>query len=118
MEIPSDNKLYLNNFEILDINFMRQVIKKFYNYLLKNDNENLYDGYEIGLKEELIEAFQPMNGLELYGTISSYLGSDKETSEFCYKYLKKIGIKYKSYGNTNIVMFNTNDINIIQKTIQ
>ena len=115
VEIPSDNRLYLNDFKNLSMAYINKVKNILYQYLIDNDDEEMYVGIENELMEELNTAFQSMNGLTLYGTISSYLGSDKSASEFCYNYLHKIGLKHHSSEITNVVMFNANDIKIISK---
>ena len=55
-------------------------------------------------------------GGDVYGTIASILGDDKETSEFLYKEGYK-GIKWfdKDNGTTNYVVFNPKDITILKK---
>lgn len=115
VEIPSNDKLYLNDFNNLDMKYINKVKNLLYNYILQHDDDNMYDGCEDDFMQELNSSFQPMNGLSLYGTISTYLGSDKEASEFCYKYLKKIGLKHHSNEIINIVMFNPKDIKIIER---
>lgn len=89
VEIPSNNKLYLNDFNSLSIKYINKVKNILYNYILQHDEDEMYKGCEEEFMQELNTSFQPMNGLSLYGTISTYLGSDKKASEFCYKFLKK-----------------------------
>lgn len=95
--------------------YINKVKNLLYNYILQHDEDEMYKGCEGEFMQELNSSFQPMNGLSLYGTISTYLGSDKEASEFCYKYLKKIGLKHHSNEIVNIVMFNPKDIKIIER---
>lgn len=116
VEIPSNDKLYLNDFNNLDMKYINKVKNILYNYILQHDEDEMYKGCEDEFMQELHTSFQPMNGLSLYGTISTYLGSDKEASEFCYNYLKKIGLKHHSSNEIiNIVMFNPKDIKIIER---
>ena len=115
VEIPSDDKLYLNNFQELNMKQLSKIKNILYKYLINNDEEGLYEGSENELMQELNSSFIPMDGLTLYGTLSYFLGSDENASEFCYKYLKKIGIKYEDNGVTNAVMFNPKDIKIIYR---
>lgn len=117
VEIPSDNKLYLNNWKYLSASYINKVKIALYNYIIKNDEDEMWKGVEKELMDYLNMAFQEMTGLSLYGTISSYLGSDKEASNFCYNVLKKIGLKFKDKDITNVVMFNADDIKIISKEI-
>ena len=115
VEIPSDDKLYLNNFQELNMKQLSKIKNILYKYLINNNEEGLYEGSENELMQELNSSFIPMDGLTLYGTLSYFLGSDKNASEFCYKYLKKIGIKYKDNDVTNAVMFNPKDVKIIER---
>lgn len=100
----------------LSSTFMNKVIRLVYSYLIKIDKESYSDPYSRNdLYEDLKSSFIPCDGLQLYGTISTYLGDDKLTSEFIYTKLKKIGLKYKIGEFQNVVMFNPNDIQIINK---
>lgn len=115
VNVPANDNLYLNDVKTLSPSYLNKVKNLLFNYLIEHDEEEAYSDCHEELMEELNSAFISMNGLQLYGTISSYLGSDKEASEFCYKKLKKIGIKHHSGDITNIVMFNPKDIKIIEK---
>ena len=117
VEIPSDNKLYLNNWKYLSPSYINKVKTALFNYMIKNGEDESWVGVEKELMDDLNMAFQDMTGSELYGTISSYLGGDKHASDFCYNILKKIGLKFKVKDITNAVMFNPKDIKIVNKSI-
>lgn len=89
VEIPSDNKLYLNNWKYLSPSYINKVKTALFNYMIKNGEDESWVGVEKELMDDLNMAFQDMTGSELYGTISSYLGGDKHASDFCYNILKK-----------------------------
>ena len=116
VQIPSKKSLYLDEDVILSPSFMNKVLRLIYSYLIKTDKESYSDPYSKNdLLQDLKYSFTPCDGLRLYGTISTYLGDDKLTSEFIYTKLKKIGLKYKIGEFQNVVMFNPNDIQIINK---
>ncbi len=76
------------------------IMDKLYKKLIKED----YAGAETELRKELIPVFDaPINGKELYQNIWTYLGGDKETSQFLNS-IGYAGIKYlagTNYGNGN-----------------
>ena len=117
VKIPKNNNLYLNSDENLSPVFLKKTIRLIYNYIIKHDEDELYlDPYSRhALIEEINASFNDCDGLSFYGGVSYYLGSDKLASEFIYTNLKKIGIKYKVGEIENVVMFNPNDIQIIDK---
>ena len=89
-------------------------------YILRNDEEGLYD-YPQGkddLKREIDEAGEPTTWRDLYGTVSSHLGSDKEASAFFHS-IGYVGIQYNSSetegGKKNFVIFDEKDIAIHSK---
>lgn len=118
VNIPDDNgKNYIYaDKELSDIE-RRNVKEALYNYLIQRDKESYPDNLsKREFNQELNSAFiEGMDGNSMYGTISSYLGSDKSASQFCYHYLNKIGFKYFDKGNENIVIFNPKDAEIISK---
>jgi hypothetical protein len=121
VEIP--DKGYLSNEKITPAYAMK-VARIFFNYYTK-EHEFGREAY-VGNEDEFWEneckyIGQCRDGKHLYGTISSILGSDKDTSEFLYN---KIGLKglvwVETNGSTgekfkNYVMFNPKDIKIIKK---
>lgn len=115
VKIPSDDSLYLNDFRDLPMSYISRVKMKLFRYLVSHDEEDMYKGVENEFLHEMDRSFQRMNGLSLYGTISTYLGSDKAASEFCYNELGKIGLKHHMENVTNVVMFDPKDIIIVKK---
>lgn len=121
VEIP--DKGYLSNEKITPAYAMK-VARIFFNYYTK-EHEFGREAH-VGNEDEFWEneckyIGQCRDGKHLYGTISSILGSDKDTSEFLYD---KIGLKglvwVETNGSTgekfkNYVMFNPKDIKIIKK---
>ncbi len=97
-----------------------RIKSKLMEYILRTDEEGLYD-YPQGmddLKREIDATGDPSTWRDLYGTASSYLGSDKESSTFFHS-IGYIGIRYNSSesegGKTNFVIFNEKDIAIQSK---
>ena len=82
-----------------------------YENLIKED----YKGVEKEISTELNNVFsEEFDGKKLYGTISSYIGSDKETSRF-FKNIGYSGIQYPAgtpENAVNYVIFDDNDIKI------
>lgn len=82
-----------------------------YENLIKED----YKGVEKEISTELNNVFsEDFDGKKLYGTISSYIGSDKETSRF-FKDIGYSGIQYPAgtpENAVNYVIFDDNDIKI------
>lgn len=117
VKIPNNDRKYLNGNKIYNKNFLNKIKNALFKHIIKiNDS---YKGVENELYDELGYAFDnEMNGLDISGTIETYLGSDKETSEFLYS-LGFIGIKFtdEKTNITNVVMYNPKDIKIINKNI-
>lgn len=98
------------------------IMEKLYKKLIKED----YAGAEKELRQELIPVFEvPANGKELYQNIWSYLGGDKETSQFL-RSIGVTGIEYPAgtnYGTPdgiearNYVIFNDEDAQIVDKLL-
>lgn len=89
-------------------------------YILRNDEEGMYD-YPQGkddLTQEVDDAGEPTTWRDLYGTVSSHLGSDKEASAFFHS-IGYVGIQYNSSetdgGKKNLVIFDESDISIQSK---
>jgi hypothetical protein len=116
VEIPSNDKKYLDSRIKPNKNIMTKVLNTLFNILKKDE---MYTGVEYELKTELLEAFANIDdGLNLYGTISSYLGSDKEASIF-FDRLGLLGIRFPFGDNgDNVVIFNPKNIKILKKNIQ
>lgn len=121
VEIP--DKGYLNLDRISPALAMR-IARVFFNYYTKEHEygSEAYAGYEREFWDEECKYIgDSTDGNTLYGTISSLLGSDKETSEFLHD---KLGYKGLVWVHTNTetgkkfknyVIFNPNDIKIIKK---
>ncbi len=88
-----------------------KVKNELYENLIKED----YKGVEKEISTELNNVFsEDFDGRNLYGTISSYIGSDKETSKF-FKDIGFSGIEYPAgtpKNADNYVIFDDNDIKI------
>ncbi len=88
-----------------------KVKNELYENLIKED----YKGVEKQISTELNNVFsEDFDGKKLYGTISSYIGSDKETSRF-FKDIGYSGIQYPAgtpENAVNYVIFDDNDIKI------
>lgn len=88
-----------------------KVKNELYENLIKED----YKGVEKQISAELDNVFsEELDGKNLYGTVSSYIGSDKETSRF-FKNIGYSGIQYPAgtpENAINYVIFDDNDITI------
>ena len=118
VEIPSKKSLYLEADKEISTPLKNKTIKLLYNTILKNDEDGSYgDIYaKRELMQDIVSSFEYIDGLSLYGTLSYYLGSDKNASEFIYNKLNKIGLKYNLNSNFPcVVMYNPKDIRIIKK---
>lgn len=100
------------------------IAKKFFTYYTTEDEygKEAYNGIEKEFWDEECKYIANCNaGDDIYGTLASFFGNDKKTSEFLYKIGYK-GLIIKSYdGETgekfkNYVIFNAKDIKIINKT--
>lgn len=112
VEIPSNNRKYLIASKFYPQSIINVIKLKLYNIILKKDDS--YKGAEKELWQDMTDAFNDMDGISLYGTIETYLGSDKETSELLYS-MGFIGLKYNNSTVENVVMFNPKDIKIVNK---
>jgi hypothetical protein len=97
-----------------------RVKRELVEYILRNDEEGMYD-YPQGkddLTQEVDDAGEPTTWRDLYGTVSSHLGSDKEASAFFHS-IGYVGIQYNSSetdgGKKNLVIFDESDISIQSK---
>lgn len=114
VEIPSDDKKYLIADKNYSKQFMTKIINKLYKFLI-SDEESGYQNASRELWDELQYMYSSTDGLHIYGTISSYLGSDKDASEFLNS-LGIIGLKYKEMDNIeNVVIFDEKNIKILSK---
>lgn len=114
VEIPDNGYLQWDN--TVPKETRRKIVDGLYNKLIQED----YKGAEKELKQELSPIVEtPLNGKEVYDNIWTYLGSDKEASQFLHT-IGFAGIKYlagQNYGNGNgaynYVIFNDDDAKII-----
>ena len=116
VEIPDDNG---SNYIVYDKDVPKkmkdEVKRRLYNVLIEED----YKGAEKELKRELDNLFaMDMDGNNLYGNVSAYLGGDKNASEFLNS-MGFVGIKYPvgslsgvKSDASNYVIFNEEDAKI------
>lgn len=101
----------------------QRIAKKFFKYYTTENEygKEAYAGFENEFwNEECKYIADSQNGGDVYGTIASILGSDKETSEF----LNGLGYKGLTWFNTTIngsksycyLIFNADDIEIVSKS--
>lgn len=112
VEIPKLGNRYLNAYKRYNKPFVTKIFNHLYSYILKNTND--YEGAEKELYQDFNSMLDEYDGLQLYGTASSYLGSDKEATIFFEKLGYK-GILIDDNGNINVVIFNPKDIKVIKK---
>ena len=120
-ELPDDTGSNYLHFESKPSNKdIARVKRELVGYILRNDEESMYD-YPQGkddLTQEVDDAGEPTTWRDLYGTVSSHLGSDKEASAFFHS-IGYVGIRYNSSesegGKTNFVIFDESDISIQSK---
>ena len=120
-ELPDDTGSNYLHFESKPSNKdIARVKRELVEYILRNDEEGMYD-YPQGkddLTQEVDDAGEPTTWRDLYGTVSSHLGSDKEASAFFHS-IGYVGIRYNSSesegGKTNFVIFDESDISIQSK---
>lgn len=99
-----------------------KIARDFFKYYT-TENEygrEAYKGYENEFwNEECKYLCDCQTGGDIYGTIASLVGDDKETSEFLYregyKGIKWVDVMADGTKNTNYVIFNPKDIKILKK---
>lgn len=114
VEVPDDKKRYIIADKFYPPSFLNKVKSKLYKFILAKDDT--YKGSERELMQDLNDTFNDIDGISLYGSIETYLGSDKKTSEFLYS-MGFIGLKYRIGEYENIVMFNPKDIKMVNRKI-
>ena len=109
VEIPDGN--YISWEKTVSKTQKENVKNELYKKLIEED----YKGAEKEIFTELNAVFgDELDGKYLYGTVSSYIGSDKETSKF-FKDIGFSGIEYPAgtpENAVNYVIFDDNDIKI------
>lgn len=121
VELPNDTgRNYLHFESKPSRKDIARVKRKLVEYILRNDEEGMYD-YPQGkydLTQEVDQTGEPTTWRDLYGTSSSYLGSDKEASAFFHS-IGYVGIQHNSSetdsGKKNLVIFDEGDISIQSK---
>ena len=113
---------YLSYAENTPFQEVRKIYNALYSALVSDEERGYLDAYSSrSLRKELDSLMdEQIDGKHLYGTISSYLGSDKEASQFLHS-LGYVGISYpaefrtggRSDGAKNYVIFNENDAKIV-----
>lgn len=120
-ELPDDTGSNYLHFESKPSNKdIARVKRELVKYILRNDEDGMYD-YPQGkddLTQEVDDAGEPTTWRDLYGTVSSHLGSDKDASAFFHS-IGYVGIQYNSSetdgGKKNLVIFDESDISIQSK---
>lgn len=117
VEIPDDESLYLHQDEEVPSDLLERIHHVLFEKNLERYQEDYEDEAEYTLKDEL-EIFFPYGcyGKELYYSMDKFTNSDKETSEILNS-LGIIGYKYYDAGCENVVMFNGDDIKIVDKSL-
>lgn len=125
IEIPEDNgHNYLSYDKAVPKEEVKSVLDALYDHLVADEESGYSDkAASKELRKELDSlAEDEIDGNNLYGTVSSYLGTDKEASEFLGG-IGYAGIKYptnfKSGGNaegtSNYVIFKDSDLKIVDR---
>lgn len=121
VEIP--DKKYLNG-DRVSSSLAMKVARIFFKYYMTEDEygSELYKGHENEFwNTECKYIGDSTDGNTLYGSVSSFLGSDKRTSEFFHDRLGYTGLVWTATnGSTgkkfkNYVIFDANDIKILRK---
>lgn len=125
IEIPDDNgSNYLHFEKPIGGDMVRKVKDALYQYIVSSDEEGTYSDnksrYALKADIEVIDA--NTKGGDVYGTVSDFLGGDKQASEFLSS-IGFVGISYntgfksgETTDNTrNYVIFNENDLKIVDK---
>lgn len=119
VDVP-DGK-YLNGDKVTKAEAM-SIARKFYKYYLSTDyGKSAYQGFEREFWDQECSCIGKCgDGNYVYGSISSFLGSDQEASQWL-RSIGYIGLTYNCENRetgerfTNYVIFNPSDIKIIEK---
>ena len=118
VNIPdADKNTYLSYDNTVDKHILVNIKDKLFDAIIKNAEDEMYsdDTSKRFLREELKESLKDnVTGGDLYGTVSSYLGSDKDANQFLQE-LGYAGLSYQDNDMTNYVIFNDEDIKIEDK---
>ena len=121
MVVDAPDGKYLNGDRIGGTEAMA-IARKFYKYFLSTEyGKSAYSGVENEFWEYECSAIgKCRTGNDVYGTVSTILGSDKEASEWL-RSIGYIGLTYNCQNRAtgerfvNYVIFNPNDIRIVEK---
>ncbi|MGM9845241.1 MAG: hypothetical protein ACI30K_03320, partial [Muribaculaceae bacterium] len=125
IEVPDDTgRNYLHWEKPVGEARAREIRERLYEHLVRNDEEGAYEDAASRemLQRELAAISGDVSGADVYGTLSSYLGSDKAASGFL-RDNGYVGVsypaQYKTGGRTdkarNFVIFDEGDMRITDK---
>ena len=115
VEIDSDESKYLHQDGYVEQDIIDKVKEYCFDKKIDEYIEDYGDEAEYTLETELSEWFpNEISGKHLFYTLSRFVNDEKECSEFLYS-LGIIGYKYTDGQSENVLMFNADDIEIIDK---
>ena len=98
-----------------------KIAHAFYKFFLSSEHGQVYKGSEKEFWDYECSCLENVpDGSYLYGTISTFLGSDKEASEWLHS-IGYVGLKFPGHNSNtgekfmNYVIFDANDVKIIKK---
>lgn len=98
-----------------------KIARAFYKFFLSSEHGQVYKGSEKEFWDYECSCLENVpDGSYLYGTISTFLGSDKEASEWLHS-IGYVGLRFPGHNSNtgekfmNYVIFDTNDVKIIKK---
>lgn len=98
-----------------------KIARAFYKFFLSSEHGQVYKGSEKEFWDYECSCLENVpDGSYLYGTISTFLGSDKEASEWLHS-IGYVGLKFPGHNSNtgekfmNYVIFDANDVKIIKK---
>ena len=98
-----------------------KIARAFYKFFLSSEHGQVYKGSEKEFWDYECSCLENVpDGSYLYGTISTFLGSDKETSEWLHS-IGYVGLRFPGHNSNtgekfmNYVIFDANDVKIIKK---
>lgn len=98
-----------------------KIARAFYKFFLSSEHGQAYKGSEKEFWDYECSCLENVpDGSYLYGTISTFLGSDKEASEWLHS-IGYVGLRFPGHNSNtgekfmNYVIFDANDVKIIKK---
>lgn len=98
-----------------------KIARAFYKFFLSSEHGQVYKGSEKEFWDYECSCLENVpDGSYLYGTISTFLGSDKEASEWLHS-IGYVGLRFPGHNSNtgekfmNYVIFDANDVKIIKK---